>query len=287
MALAYGAVSRKIDRAPRDDAAFWLKKLDLKPGYDVIIAGDSRMNRGVAPEILSPALGGLTVTNFAFSGGAFEPLYFDALTNLAVPRKSTLILGVTPRSLTELASKTSGYVTWAKTTSPERANLSAMHSADLFFTPENPVLLIGRVVGHGPKYGQEMHEGGWLPGSRIPEDPKASLKEYAETFKKVKVSPKILHELAVQVKRWTLAGVNVVCIRPPTTADIVALEDNESGYSETEVKKAVVHAGGAWIDIPQDKYPTYDGNHLTKSGAIEFTKDLATALLSNGIEKSK
>ncbi len=281
LTLIYGGISRKIDRAPRDDAAFWLKKLALKPDYDLIIAGDSRMNRGLAPEILSPSLGGIKVTNFAFSGGGFEPNYLKALTELALPRKSTIVLGITPRSLTELAAKTSGFQTWYHTSSLERTNLAALHKIDLFLTPENPVMLIGRVVGHGPKYGQEMHEGGWLPGSRIPEDPRASINEYTDIFKRNKVSPEILSRFIAQIREWTKSGITVFCLRPPTTPEIVALENEKSGYDEASIRESVTSAGGIWLEIRQDKYPTFDGNHLTKQGAIDFSRDVCRLLISN------
>ena len=111
---------------------------------------------------------------------------------------------------------------------------------------------------------------------------KASLKEYQEIFKTQKVSPEILDRLVQRIQDWNVKGFRVVCFRPPTTPEIVSLENEKSGYDEALIKSRVSTAGGVWYDAPQDKYTTYDGNHLTKAGAMDFSRDIGEFLAVYG-----
>lgn len=277
----YGVLCRRIDRAPRDAPRFWVDKVSWSAQYDVVVAGDSRVNRGVWPHAMAQVLKDTRIANFGFSGVGFEARYLEAIGALLDPKSArrSIVLGVTPRSLTELAIASNGYLSWAATGRIERWTLKHSSALQVFLTPENPVLLFGRYVGNGPTYSQEEHADGWMPGGRDPEDPRASRQEYEQLFASTRLSFPAMSGLIDQVGRWVSDGVMVYMYRPPTTAATVELEDARSGFDEVAFRRRVQAAGGRWLDFPCDAYRTYDGNHLTKTAAIRFSEDLARAIV--------
>lgn len=278
--VAYGFVSRAIDRAPRDEPAFWIRKVNWGPAFDVVVVGDSRVNRGVSPAAMQATLPGKKVANFGFSGAGLAGEYLAALPRLLTPTATppVIVLGITPRSLTPVAAGNHEYWAWERTRPIERWGLARLSDVLFFLTPENPVLLFGRPVAGAPRYEQEAHETGWLAANRIPPDPDASLEEYVELFAKTQVSDQLVRELVASVAQWHQRGIRVFAFRPPTTRSMIDLENARSGFGESAIRQSLENAGAQWLDVENDSYPTFDGNHLTSDGAIRFSTDLGTIL---------
>lgn len=278
--VAYGTVSRAIDRAPRDEPAFWIRKVNWGPDFDAVVAGDSRVNRGVSPAAMQTTLPGKKIANFAFSGAGLTGEYLAASARLLAPTAipPVIVLGITPRSLTPVAAENHDYRAWAKTRAIERWGLAQLSDVLFFLTPENPVLLFGRPIAGAPRYQQNPHETGWLPVNRIPRDPDASLDEYVSLFAKTQVSDQVVRELVSAVGGWHERGISVFAFRPPTSRWMIELEDTRSGFQQNAVRDALERVGAKWLEVGGDAYHTVDGNHLTPDSAIEFSADLGAML---------
>ena len=75
--------------------------------------------------------------------------------------------------------------------------------------------------------------------------------------------------------------------RPPTVEEVVALENELSGFQEEEFKAAFETAGGNWLDVDRFGYPSHDGCHLRRDGAVVFTRDLSKMILAAEEKKAK
>ena len=62
-----------------DKEKFWADKVHAKTKYNVIVAGDSRVYRGIASRVISEELDGLKVLNFGFSSGGLNTEIFNEI----------------------------------------------------------------------------------------------------------------------------------------------------------------------------------------------------------------
>jgi len=125
-----------------------------------------------------------------------------------------------------------------------------------------------------PNFYRERFLDGWVSVVK-PIDPSFSLGEYRLAFMNNPVDAEIMNTLISQVEEWARSGVKVYAFRPPTTYDMVAMENELSGFDEGEFRLRYETAGGKWIEVDQCAYLCYDGSHLHRDGAVAFSHDLA------------
>lgn len=277
LVAAYALVANKVDRAPRDEARFWIDKVNARPEYDVVLIGDSRVNRGIDPVTFGQALGGLEVLNFGFSGQGFTPAYLRAAAaKLSPTGKRTIAIGLTIRAFTPVALKAGGYESWSRLKPIEAWNARTFSDADRLLFAENPVLLAGRAVStSAPRYTQWAEPGGWLPGDRSPRDPKAALDEYQALYATNQPRPEALTALIQQIRDWKASGIRVVAFVMPTTAELSALETKLTSWDLIGVLRQLSDAGADTRESSSSEYETFDGHHLSREGALAFTRDLS------------
>ena len=75
---------------------FWSKKVD-KIKYDLIIAGDSRVYRGISAQVLEDQLG-LSSYNLGLSSAIYDSKYLDLISH-KIDNRGIVILGLTSHSL--------------------------------------------------------------------------------------------------------------------------------------------------------------------------------------------
>lgn len=282
---AYGLLVRQFDHRPKDVAAFWINKISWRQQMDLVVIGDSRVNRGVAPSELKPFLPERRSCNFGFSGQGFDGAYLDAVErvlDLSRPQP-IVVIGLSPRSLTASAILNNGHSAWSALKPLERWNLKVFSDLELFLQPCNPLYLLGQMWMDLPKYREEPHPDGWAASARIPEDVRASEKEYLALFQKEHVVPEAIDRLASRIHQWNARGLKIFVFRTPVAPNIRKIEDEMSGFKEDSVREKLAAAGAAWLAISAG-YPTYDGNHLNEPGARKFSADLGKAIATRLVE---
>lgn len=259
----------------------WSAKLGWRHCADVVFAGDSRVGRGVAPAAVSAALPGRRVLNFAFVANGYTDAYLDDLPRVLRRQggRPVLVLGITPRSLTQYASEDNGYLhfrqnppSWFGAGFPRLAH--ALRPASI---QELRNLLAGRPEPP-PDALFERHLDGWEAAVPRVRQPEAMLASYRQGFANWPVDPAVIDRLLDHVRRWSAEGIAVYAFRPPTCAAMIDLEDACSGFDEDAFVAAFAAAGGTWIPTPGDTYDCYDGTHLTRESAWAFSRDLGKRL---------
>lgn len=273
--LIYGFVARKIDKAPRDEAWFWVNKLSWHQDKDIVFVGDSRVNRGVSPLEIKESFPEARIANFAFSGQGYTEDYLKFIPSLIDPKSKykLIVIGLTPRSLTGAAQTGGDFGNYHSKKPNELWTLDKLSKPNYFLTPENPVMLVGRAVSKSaPVYHQWHTPEGWQPGTREPLDPNSSVGEYKELFKKSKVDPKNTERLLKYVSEWVKSGYQVAVFRPPISSTVRQVEDDMSGFDESDLRSKMEQVGAVWLDSPPSGYITFDGNHLDRPAAEKFSK---------------
>ncbi|MCG9894782.1 MAG: hypothetical protein MH204_04845 [Fimbriimonadaceae bacterium] len=277
--LAYGALTWRLDKAPRDERWFWVNKIEWGPEFDVVLAGDSRVNRGVDPKRVEAEIGPLRTANFGFSGQGFSQDYIDRLPKLLDPKgRRVLVLGLTPRSFTDLAVNFGDYRVWASKRPVDMWAMKHLPLPDTFNTPHSPVLLFGRAVSKSaPSYSQWFTPEGWMPADRSSHDTVSAQGEYRDLFAAHKSKDEHIARLEKAVRGWTEQGIQVLCFEPPISEDIKKIEEAESGYDPAQVRERMESAGATWVSV-EGEFKTFDGHHLARSSAETFSTELGRAI---------
>ena len=251
--------------------------------YDIIVSGDSRIYRGVAPAIISSELNGLSVLNFGFSSGGHNSLMFDEIDRRLNKNSDSrvIVLGLTPYSLTPDA-QTNGHFLQEKERDAKDVFLRRYINPVLhFFDPISPTELLNYNKNESGYY-EVFHKHGWVASKKLPYNPTEAIKKYIRNFKDNRVEDEILKELFEQIEEWTSQGIRVMALRMPTTPEMEQLEEEMGGFDEIKVKEAVIENGGQWIEV-DDKfgYFCYDGSHLLDLEAERFSHFLGKAIKLN------
>lgn len=262
---------------------FWMRKMQWRQQFDVVVAGDSRVYRDVAPNAMSRALPGLRIANYGFSGGGYAPEFLDATRRLLDPKckKPIIVLGLTPHSLTGKAEAKNGFL--------DNGNMDPFAKLALLRLP-GPFLFLSRYsqeeskmlfVRHAPPvvYYSEFREDGWVRSAKKPESRQEAIPQYRIMFAEGNsVSEHIVSRVMRRIRKWTAQGIAVYALRMPASPEMMKLENEMSGYRERDIAARVAKAGGMWLTFDYAEYHSYDGSHLTGEAAEAFSYDLASAI---------
>jgi hypothetical protein len=128
-------------------------------------------------------------------------------------------------------------------------------------------------------YYEEFMPAGWVASRRLPMKPEEALASYRKEFVDNQASQALLDTVLMQVREWRSQGIQVFAFRPPTTDEMVAVEDSLSGFPALDVRRQWEAAGGIWLDPgPNSDYVSYDGSHVDWGSAKLLSARLAWAM---------
>ena len=264
-------------------ARFWAEKAQVEARLDVVLAGDSRVFRGLAPEEMRATLPGSRIGNLGFSGaclcGDYLPYLEHALGDGS--GEKIIVLGVTPHALTSHAARDNGFLAERRRTMRERLESEYLGPLEDALRPVDAAELLrggSAEARTNALYFQDFHEGGWVASRLSPESPDGAVPEYERVLREGKVEPTLEEALLAQVARWRARKVRVVAFRPPTSKEMRAVEARLAGYDEAAFAARLRDAGAEYWEIAPDAYHTYDGSHLTEASARELSRDVAARL---------
>ncbi|MBN1924794.1 MAG: hypothetical protein JW798_03065 [Prolixibacteraceae bacterium] len=261
---------------------FWSRKTFAPAKYDVVIMGDSRIYRGVSPDIVEKHIPGKNVFNFGYSNGGLNPFMFKAAESKLNKNRKTkiIVLGITANTITGYTKNNDQYIQELNRPREEVLERLYFNPVLYWFSATSPDELKdnfkdGKDTSY---YLSEYHMNGYVESEKYPADTMEALPSYTKDFSSFKVEKESLDALFGQVKRWKEKGISVVAFRPPVSYSMRALEDTMGLYNESFIKTGIEQAGGHWIDIDFTKFKTYDGSHLDKPSAVKLSEEIGKQL---------
>ena len=194
----------------------------------------------------------------------------------------TIILGVTPLSLTKGSARDSVFLEYINKPKSQKRMVRYCGRLLQFFRPYSPVeamRIVKPSVARRDGF-EEYASDGWL-ASHAKTQKVFSPGPYADIFdlgKNGPVSTEIVEELMTTIKGWTKNGITVYGFRPPTVPEMTTLENQRSRFDETAFTSRFVEAGGEWLEFDFDAFETIDGSHLSVASALEFSRILAHSI---------
>jgi len=269
---------------------FWMSKAFHAQRYDIVLAGDSRIFRGISPSQMKTLLPQRSIFNFGFDHNGYNLSYLDAIDNLidSSSNYQAVVLGISPQSLTLEAAGNNGFLSLRSTGRFERhVRLHLSRYLDLV-RPFNSYAMVNLIRGRGVvNYIQHLHGDGWAASRKIPETPNYQISRYQGRFDNNMVSVQLQQQLFDRIQNWTSDGTCVFGLRMPTSAAMVDLENNQSGFNQTGFVRKFEQVGGIWLEFNQTGYHSYDGSHLRDDAARAFSLDLAAAMQQHASRQCK
>ncbi len=254
---------------------FWLRKAAWRGVADMVVAGDSRVYRSVSPaamqKVMRKKLGPVRVVNFGFNSSGYSKEYLSAIESVLEAGRAnrTIVLGITPHSLTPSAMRDNGFLSARRELSTQSALMASLPSPLIAFFEPLSLRDLWRGIFPKPakrRYYEFYHADGWVAGTRVPQMPRKALRAYENIFENNKVCERAIANITAAVRRWRKGGIRVYAFRVPSCAAMVKLEGEKSGFDEADFRRRFETAGGTWIEMDQDAYHTYDGSHIHSNG---------------------
>ncbi len=257
---------------------FWVQKTFANSNYDAVIAGDSRIYRGVSPsEIEENSSKVHKAINLGFSSGGLSPEYLDfAISKFDKSSKSKfLIVGITPHSLTSEAFKNEALAEYQSYKQFDVFRYKYLSPVLQHIAPYRPIEIFNYVKKN---YQEHYKKGGWVASDYIKRDKTRALKSYAKTFKKYQVKDSTLQLFTEKLKNISSAGIKIIAFRPPSSRAMRELEDSISGFNEAALRRELNHLNIPYLELKDENYTSYDGSHLEKESAKKLSKEIAQAI---------
>jgi hypothetical protein len=259
--------------------AFWRKKMNWSAQFDVVLAGDSRVLCDFSPASMGEVLTSHRIANFAFNYVGLTPEYLRAVESKldSASHYKIIVLGITPRALTPLNERVSGYLEEKNRSLDEVVVASYLAPLVSFFRPISIVSMKKSLLRQEQGY-KDFYPDGWMSVKLLPPNPKADLGVYQRIFINNRVSPNTIDELLKIVREWRQKGIKVYAFRPPAAAEIVEVENTQSGFDESAFARRFTQAGGSWVTVDTSSYEICDGSHLSADSARRFSRVFASSL---------
>jgi hypothetical protein len=270
-----------------------IQKAHWRQCADVVLAGDSRVGCGVSPGEMGRFLKGRRIYNYFFTGNGYSQEYLEAIEKVldTASEHRMIILGISPQSLTPLMTKKRDFHEDRKNYASQSVALATMFRRLLCHTApmRRNEIFGGRLAKNGtPQKYVEVFADGWMATHSESADYSGYLHDARyNIFHNNYVSADIVAKVLRYVSQWRQEGIRVYGFRPPTVEEMVALENELSGFDEEEFKTAFETAGGNWLDVDPFGYPSHDGCHLRRDGAVAFTRDLSKMILATEEERDR
>jgi len=273
-------------RPPEGDAntglyreKFWRLKINWRPQFDVVLAGDSRVLCDFSPVAMSEVLPDKRIANFGFNYVGLTREYLQEAETKLDPqsRDKVIVLGITPRALTPLNERVSGFLEEKNRSIDEALVGSYLSPLTAFLRPISIVALKRSLLREEVGY-KNFYPDGWMSVRLIPPNPRADLGVYQRVFRNNQVSGNLVDNFMKVVTEWRKKGIRVFALRPPAASEIVQVENQQSGFDEKEFAGRFQEAGGVWIEPQEDRYEICDGSHLSADSARRFSRQVAAWL---------
>jgi len=266
--------------------AFWAMKADWHNEADIVVTGDSRVLTAVSTVAMNRILPDRRILNFAFPGVGYEPRYLAGTRALLArdSRRPTIVVGVSPRSLTLGSCRQR----WFGPAADQQALSRRLYRhASVLLRLTRPIdhadlmITLGLARPAWSRVFMHYHPDGWLAADMTPPNIAKRLTEYETKFNEDEegpVSQAVIDMLMAGVRAWRIQEIDVFGFRPPSCAVMLAVEAKHAGFDEAAFVRQFEATGGVWLDVDQTGYRTHDGSHISADAAGVFSEDLARML---------
>ncbi|MFM6983892.1 MAG: hypothetical protein ACKOXF_07150, partial [Chitinophagaceae bacterium] len=219
-----------LPSSPMKRDSFWAHKVNSVDCFDIVYTGDSRVYRGVDPNVIHE-LTGFKGFNFAFSSADADSLLLSqAASRLSAKGKRILVIGVSVNSfLSRTPNESNAHLKsliqipakdrWIRTNwYPHLSMFDSRAVSDLY-----------KYLKH-EHYDEQYHlTTGFAASDKTPSDTTEALPLYKNEFSQFVFSESKLKAFDRCINELKAQGIHVVLVRMPVTHAMQVLEDSKGG----------------------------------------------------------
>jgi len=256
--------------------SFWAHKVDAKAEYDMVFVGDSRVYRGIDPEVFERGLYPVVKCfNFGFSSAGLDSFLLGHASRLLNPNgRKILVIGVSVNSFLPSSLENEhlrSVLKWNKKDIWIKKNLYPHLTYFDSYTPSD-IYKIER----GEKYFEQYHlNTGYAASQKVPMDSTSALSAYIAHFSRQNNEMRVGAEFLGYIKRLKEVGIKIIFVRIPTSHAMRVLEDRYGLVTIHQFQHEMNKLGLKWVEFAGRSYESYDGSHLDESSAWRFSIELA------------
>lgn len=255
--------------------AFWANKISNDKKYDIVFIGDSRIYRGINPEIISKITKAKTL-NYGFSAAGLDStLIISAIKQLNKSGKKIIVFGISPSTFTEESSKNEHFKSLKRINQKDVWIRKNIYPNLNFFNPYS-LSEIKKAINHEAYY-QNCYSDGFIYSNKIPSDSFEAVKSYSDYFNRTSISEIKIRAFLNLANQLTMDGYQCYAFRVPVALPLYNLENTV--FNVDTFKKELGLVGIQWLNIPQNGYISYDGSHLTGTSANKLSTILGDSIL--------
>jgi hypothetical protein len=280
------ATRREHNHTGLSSDRFWSTKLGWSKNTDIVACGDSRVLNAVSPSVIESVLPVVNARNFGFSAAGYSAEYLEAAGRVVDPmsEQPTIILGITPHSLTPGACLRNTFIEEKNKPSARLAHGDSIDRTLFYFRPMDTKQFRRLFrVSRRSKQLTELNPDGWRAVQTDHIDRENVIEHYrSQLFENNTVKWAIVDALCQAVYDWTSEGVRVFAFRPPTCTEMETVENERSGFNEDKFVRQFEQGGGIWLDLKSSDLTCYDGSHINRQSAEKLSRRLAEAISNYG-----
>jgi hypothetical protein len=266
---------------------FWMEKVAWGPSHDVVVAGDSRVYRGVDPSQFREGFVRGCV-NYGFSSVTLTGQFVEAAAATLDPRGARiLVLAITPASLRAPIPGKDGYLAARDEYARLRLPLGLARGLEEWQLHVAP-FAVDRGFGEQvqasrateDEYSQVFHSDGWVESDRQVADPVAAgIAVVRRDFQRSPYSREVEDGLVRAIDRLTSAGVRVFAYTPWVPPEVADAEAEASGIDFGRLRARLESARASWVELAPSALRSYDGTHLDGPSAKAASRSLAESVI--------
>mgnify|MGYP003644316077 FL=1 len=261
------------------------------PKAKSLILGDSRSMQGIQPSVINKYFKTsdfeLPIMNYSFTIAqiAYGPLYLESIKKKLDQNTTNglFIITVNPWILSERENDDlENGVFFEKGMPPHNMKFVNLNPNFEYVIKNFNYFHFRSIISRTSK----MHKDGWLEESNLPKDTvmlnlwkQKQIALYSDYSSKWKKSNFRLNGLEELIKYLDSFGY-VVLLRMPIDEKIISIENKFWNNFDVDIKEVALKTNVKYLNLSHDnKYTTYDGNHLDKYGGVVFTKELCDSII--------
>lgn len=261
------------------------------PKQHSFILGDSRSFQGIQPRIVDAELKDkgfeLPMFNYSFTitQAAYGPAYTESVKRKMDPdtKNGLFIINVNPWVLAQREKDDFENGIFMEADHPPHNMRWVNMNPNFEYVVKNFNYLHIRALF---KQNSELHPDGWMEERNLPKDSATFVgwkqnqykiyNGFAQRWKKCDYRVKALKEMIQFLEQHG----TVVLVRMPVDEKLQEIETNFWPEFDTTIEKLAQTTNVSYFNLlKNNKYKTYDGNHIDKFGGVAFTKDLCQLIL--------
>ncbi len=270
----------KLPHSNMQSEIFWAKKVEQKSIYDMVIIGDSRVYRGVNPNLKDmKILAENGAFNYGFSSAGVDTFLIEnGIKKLNPKGKKIVLLGISSSSFYKPNIENEHLKSLLQKDEKDQWVKRNIYPYLTCFERYS-LLDFKNIYKKEFYYHTFLSESGWIESKKTPMDSTEALASYADFYTMHKNDNLGASKVIKYLEKLVKKGYTIYCFRMPTSHAMRQLEDKNSTLNFEELKLAFNKIGVRWLDIKK-YYESYDGSHLDGENAIKLSTEL-TELMNN------